>query len=112
MLTKLIYPSTSASLPIISDYKKSPKLQFLDTGFINYLAGLQQAYYSLSDLNAIYKGLIAEHIVGQELIFLDLSLNRSLNFWVREKRQSREYERMDVSIISSIEFVFCNNAIR
>ncbi|MBT3582167.1 ATP-binding protein [bacterium] len=88
MLTKLIYPSTSASLPIISDYKKSPKLQFLDTGFINYLAGLQQAYYSLSDLNAIYKGLIAEHIVGQELIFLDLSLNRSLNFWVREKRQS------------------------
>lgn len=88
MLLYLIYPTTATTPPIIPDKKKSPKLQFLDTGFVNYIAGLQKYFFKLNDLNAFYQGLIAEHIVGQELIAANITSMRKLNFWVREKKQS------------------------
>ncbi|NIA30841.1 MAG: hypothetical protein GWP06_13125 [Actinobacteria bacterium] len=37
----LIYPSTVVQIPLMTDQKKSPKLQFLDTGLVNYFVGLQ-----------------------------------------------------------------------
>jgi len=36
MLIHLIYPSTSTKIPIVPDLKKSPRLQLLDTGLLNY----------------------------------------------------------------------------
>ncbi|MBC8184347.1 ATP-binding protein [candidate division KSB1 bacterium] len=88
MLIKLIYPTTSLKLPIIPDYKKSPKLFVLDTGLINYFVGLQKELFGAQDLNNIYEGKIAEHIVGQELIARRKSFIDNLCFWVREKKQS------------------------
>jgi predicted AAA+ superfamily ATPase len=55
---------------------------------INYAAGLQHYYFPLSDLNTIYTGRIAEHIVGQELLANNHLINDELKFWVREKVQS------------------------
>ena len=68
MLIKLLYPSTSVEIPIIPDLKKSPRLQLLDTGLLNYFAGLQEQHFYHDNLHAFYKGILAEHIVGQELI--------------------------------------------
>ena len=87
-LLKLIYPTTSTQLPIIPDKKKSPKLQMLDTGLINYFAGLQQEIFATDDIQKVYKGKIAEHIVAQELRTVFPSLLHDLHFWVREKKQS------------------------
>ncbi len=88
MLVYLIYPSTATEPPIIPDLKKSPRLQFLDTGLINYFAGLQQFFFKMEDLHSFYHGLLAEHSVGQELLAVDMRTPKKPSFWVREKKQS------------------------
>ena len=88
MLVHLMYPSTSTEIPLIPDYKKSPKLQFLDIGLINFSAGLQGHYFEHADLHSFYRGRIAEMIVGQELISADTETHQKPIFWVREKSQA------------------------
>ncbi len=88
MLINIIYPTTSLALPIMEDRKKSPKLQFLDTGLLNYFVGLQVEIIKLVDLSSIYRGIIAEHIVRQEIISISSTINSNVQFWVREKKQS------------------------
>jgi predicted AAA+ superfamily ATPase/predicted transcriptional regulator len=87
-LLHVLYPTTGTTLPLENDYKKSPRLQFLDTGLVNYFNGLQLDVLGTKDLSSVYQGRIIEHLVGQELLsFQSLSLSK-LNFWVRQKKQS------------------------
>ena len=88
LLLHLVYPNTGASLPLLPDKKKSPKLQVLDTGLLNFSAGLQLDILGTKDLNEVHKGLIIEHLVGQELLATDYSSLHTLQFWVREKNTS------------------------
>jgi predicted AAA+ superfamily ATPase len=88
MLIRLIRPVTATTIPAVPDMRKSPRLQFLDTGFLNHLNGLQQSVISTNDLNAIYKGILTEHIATQEVISLNTFIQSPVNFWVREKKQS------------------------
>ncbi len=88
MLIYLIYPTTQTRPPGRIDLKKSPKLQFFDTGLLNYRAGLQPYFYQYDDLHSFHRGIIAEHIVYQEIIAGDLHTDRKPVFWVRQKRQS------------------------
>lgn len=88
LLLHLIYPCTSALLPLIPDIKKSPRLQVLDTGMMNYFVGLQRDIFGTKDLNEIYQGTIIEHLTGQELLANESSSLGSINFWVREKKES------------------------
>jgi hypothetical protein len=87
MLINIIYPTTNLKPPIKSDFKKSPKLQLLDTGLINFSVGLQEHFFTMEDLHSLHRGLLAEHIVGQELK-ANYYRNEKLYFWVREKKQS------------------------
>lgn len=87
MLIYLCYPTTSVALPVAPDLKKSPRLQYIDTGLLNFKARLQEHYFSHATLHDFYRGLIAEHIVAQELI-CQAELNEKPLFWVREKKQS------------------------
>ena len=89
MLINLLYPSTSVGIPIMPDLKKSPRLQLLDTGLLNYFAGFQEQYFYHDNLHAFYKGLLAEHIVGQELIAIESNTRKKRCFWVRGKSQSQ-----------------------
>lgn len=87
-LLSVLHPITGTTLPIEPDYKKTPRIQFLDTGLINYFVGLQSQILGTEDLNNVYQGKLIEHLVGQELLsFQTLSLNK-LHFWVRQKKQS------------------------
>ena len=88
MVLQLLPPSTSLEIPIVPDFKKSPKLQFLDTGLINYVVGLQQYFFSEVDLQAIYRGVLAEHIVMQEVQACEGNRLKKNCFWVREKGPS------------------------
>ena len=88
MLIYLIFPSTFQEFPLQPDYRKSPKLQFIDTGLINYYMGLQPEFFKYEDLHSFYKGIIAEHIVRQELIAKNTFRKKTPLFWVREKKQS------------------------
>ncbi|MFN8255179.1 MAG: DUF4143 domain-containing protein [Bacteroidales bacterium] len=87
-IIRLIYPTTDIELPAKPDLKKSPSLQFLDTGIINHLLGIQADMLASEDLNTSYKGAIIPHLIIQELISLDCTTNKKPNFWVREKKQS------------------------
>lgn len=87
-LLQLIYPTTSAILPVEPDIQKTPRLQFFDSGLVNYHVGLQKDILGTTDLSSVYQGTLIEHLVGQELLsFQTLSLNK-LHFWVRYKKQS------------------------
>ncbi|MBT3201690.1 MAG: ATP-binding protein [Phycisphaerales bacterium] len=88
MLIYLLYPSSSVQPPITPNMKKAPRLQFLDTGLLNYYAGLQGQFLQHKDLHAFYRGVLAEHIVGQELLCLDPNTRKKHCFWAREKTQS------------------------
>ena len=85
---QLIYPCTNIAPPIQTDYKKSPRLQFLDTGLVNYELNIQADMLALPDLSTTYKGAIIPHLVTQELISLNVYKNKKPNFWVREKTQA------------------------
>jgi hypothetical protein len=88
LLIQLIYPTTSATLPIEPDIKKSPRLQILDTGLLNYFVGLQKEIIGTNDLNSIYQGTLIEHLIGQELLAFQFTALSKLQFWVREKKES------------------------
>ena len=42
LLLELVYPLISTSFPILPDLKRSPKLLWLDTGLVNYVAEMQE----------------------------------------------------------------------
>lgn len=88
LLMQLVYPCTSASLPMVPDIKKSPRLQILDTGLLNYFVGIQKEIIGTVDLNSIYQGTLIEHLIGQELLAFQYNALSALHFWVREKKES------------------------
>lgn len=88
LLIALIYPCTDVRLPLLPDHKKSPRLQVLDTGMLNYFTGIQKEALGVADLNKVYQGTLIEHLVGQELLATQFNALRGLNFWVREKKES------------------------
>lgn len=85
---QLIYPTTATEVPIVPDLKKSPRLQFLDTGILNHILGISAEMLVMEDLSQSYKGAIIPHIVTQELISIQVNTFELPNFWVREKKQA------------------------
>jgi len=88
LLLHLLYPNTSATLPIRPDLKKSPRLQVLDTGMLNHFVGIRKEILGTDDLSSIYKGTIMEHLTGQELLAAHFDALGEIYFWVREKKES------------------------
>ena len=89
LLLELVYPLTSTSLPILPDLKKSPKLLWLDTGLVNYVAGMQEELLFTTDSDELWNGDIAEHIVAQELLGATTIFGEKRMFWVRDARNSQ-----------------------
>lgn len=85
-VVRLIYPTTALKPPISPDFKKRPRLQFLDTGMLTNILNLQGEMIGLLDLNDLNRGKIIQHIVAQELIAKYDELPYKPHFWVREKK--------------------------
>jgi predicted AAA+ superfamily ATPase len=100
MLLQLVFPTTQTEPPFQPDIKKSPRLQVLDTGMLNFFSGLQKDLFGTRDLNDVYHGKITEHITGQELLSENHSFLNSLHFWVRDKKQS----------VAELDFLFPYNS--
>ncbi len=88
MLLSLVYPTTDTKLPLGRNLKMSPKLQLLDTGLVNLYSGIEKEILLGDDLMDTFRGKIAEHIIGQEILAQEYSPATSLIFWVRQKKQS------------------------
>ena len=89
LLLELVYPQTTASFPILPDLKKSPKLLWLDTGLVNYVAGMQEELLFSKDTDELWNGDIAEHIVGQELLGSSVTFGEKRMFWVGDAKNSQ-----------------------
>lgn len=89
LLLELVYPLISTSFPILPDLKRSPKLLWLDTGLVNYVAGMQESLLFTSDTDELWNGHIAEQVVGQELLGDSFAFGGKRMFWVRDARNSQ-----------------------
>jgi predicted AAA+ superfamily ATPase len=89
MILELCYPTVITNVPLSPDLKKSPKLLWLDTGIVNYVAKNQLELFGTQDISELWKGKIAEHIVGQEILSHNDSVLAQRNFWVRDAKNSQ-----------------------
>lgn len=88
-IIQLIYPGTSVEFPIVTDYRKSPRLQFLDTGLLNHALGIQADLLAIDDLSTSYKGALLPHLITQEWISRQGSSYHKPHFWVRQKKSAQ-----------------------
>ena len=88
MLLELVYPTVNTGLPIITESRKSPKLLWLDIGLVNFAAGNQREVFGAKDILDVWKGHLAEQLVGQELLTLSDAYGSVRAFWVRNAKGS------------------------
>ncbi len=88
LLVHIVYPETGYTLPLLPDLRKSPRLHVLDTGLMNYFAGIRKDILHTDDLGKVFQGRMVEHLVGQELLAFQYEALSALHFWVREKKTS------------------------
>jgi uncharacterized protein len=88
MLLQMIYPAVNARLPMDIKYR-TPKLQMVDTGLVSHMAGIRGELLGAGFIEDAFKGKIAEHITGQELISTENSVLGRLNYWMRDSRNSQ-----------------------
>ena len=101
MLLDLVYPTSETQMPLLQNFRKRPKLIWLDTGLVNFLSGIQQEVFSVSDIQDVWRGRIAEHIVAQELLTLSDSLLTKRIYWRRDKQGSE----------AEVDFVYQYNSL-
>lgn len=85
MLIYQTQATKSIDLPLIAQRKRPKKLLFLDTGLVNYQSGIQEEFLNLKDLNAFYRGRIAEQIVGQNVLAQFTQTPAKFFYWASEK---------------------------
>ena len=88
MLLELVYPTSSTQLPLLTSKNRKPKLIWLDTGIVNYVAGVRKEVFSATDIQDVWRGIVAEQIVAQELVALEIRVTSHRQFWVRDKNSS------------------------
>jgi uncharacterized protein len=86
-IIRLIYPTTDLQLPILPDLKKSPRLQFLDTGLLNHVLNIQGEMIGLHDMSDFQRGKIIQHLVFQEVLSIS-EYSVMPHFWVKESKDS------------------------
>jgi len=95
MLLKLIFPVVNTRLPLNIKYR-SPRLQMVDTGMVNHIAGIQNDVFNSLLIEDSWRGRIAGHIAGQELLAIDSSVLAGLNYWTRDELNTQ----------SEIDFIY------
>jgi predicted AAA+ superfamily ATPase len=88
MLLELVFPVSNTQMPLMPNHRQRPKLIWLDTGLVNFMADMQVELFSVKDIHDAWRGRIAEQIVAQELLTLDDNLSAKRYFWKRDKHGS------------------------
>lgn len=87
-IIQLIYPATAVKPPVVPNLARKPRLQFVDTGILNFSIGHQDEMIGLNDLNDFHRGKIIQHLVLQQVQAQNSSPLFKPLFWVREKSNS------------------------
>ncbi len=88
LLLHLVYPTGQVEPPPITNKRKSPKLFFVDSGLLASTLNIQWNEMGSEDLNASFRGVLAEQVVAQSLLSLHNHAIPKLQFWARNKRGS------------------------
>ncbi len=88
MLSELVYPTSSTCVPAIGETSRAPKLIWLDTGLVNYAAGIQREILDSTDILDAWRGRVAEQIVAQELLSQSDKVSQTRSFWSRNSKES------------------------
>lgn len=96
MLLETVHPSSSVRLPLLPNMSRHPKLLWLDTGIVNYQAGVRDELFSAENLQDVYRGRIAEHIVGQELLGYSTQIDAHRAFWQKSEKSEAEIDYLYV----------------
>ena len=99
--THMLAPVTSALLPLQPAYTRRPKLLWLDTGLINYVAGIREEVFSTNNIQDAWRGKVAEHIVAQELLAYNHKITARRHFWVNPQKGSD----------AEVDFVIAKNGL-
>ncbi len=83
---RVVHPTSDLEAPALPKQRAKPRLQFLDTGLLNFASGLHEALAFMPDANAAYRGRLALHVVTQELIATQTGFEPY--FWIRENSNS------------------------
>lgn len=83
MLAELVYPTTAVAVPAMGETKRMPKLFWLDTGLVNYQAGVRRELIGAADIIDVWRGRIAEQVVAQELLALSDKVSTRRCYWVK-----------------------------
>lgn len=83
MLLELSYPTTTTLLPALGETRRMPKLLWLDTGLVNYSAHIRQEIIKATNIQDVWRGRIAEHVVAQELLTLNNKVSQRRAFWTK-----------------------------
>ena len=92
MLLELVYPVTSAELPIMPSLNFAPKLLWMDVGLVNYVGQVRASLLQTEDISSVWSGRIAEQVVGQELISGDSRFSSFRSFYVGGSGSSAEVD--------------------
>ncbi len=85
MLIQRVPGSYQNTLPLQPSFRVSPKLLHLDVGLVSHRLSVDQRNLKSGDLNDLFRGSIAEQVVGQELLAIG-SLRRAVPcFWYRNQ---------------------------
>jgi predicted AAA+ superfamily ATPase len=88
MIVKRIHSSTSTAVPLLENKRKSPKIIFLDSGLVNYFLGVREELFATRDFSGIFRGQIAEQVIGQALQTLTPARPYKFAYWFRDKKNS------------------------
>jgi len=85
-------------LPIVGQKKRQRKLVFLDVGMVSHRFGLHLDSPQFADLSDLYRGQIAEQVVGQQLVANGLWARNKLHYWAKQT----------TSGVAEVDFIFEN----
>ena len=88
MLLQLAYPTASSTLPVIPQLRRSPKLLWLDSGLVNFAAGIRHEVIGAKDILDVWRGHFGEQVVAQELRAIRSSKGQETSYWSKDKKNS------------------------
>jgi len=87
MLLYQAWATKSTEIPLTEQFKRPRKLLFLDVGLVNYQMGIQGDFLNVRDLGDLYRGRIAEQVVGQNILAQFVYDLPKVLYWAREKTE-------------------------
>lgn len=83
MIVQRIYGSSSVVLPIEPNFRAAPKIVYLDSGLVAHKLGLSEEALFVGELSQLFRGSIAEQVVGQSFLSMDPHRRNAPCFWYR-----------------------------